>query len=146
MANKYLIAIELDELSAHAVLDNARHLCDSTDQCDLIHVIDPTSIAYAIDPTFTGKFTHDFEENAKQKAHARMLELSAPYDLPNCSAHVRIGHVAHEIRKLLSEDGYTALMIGSHGRRGWQRLLGTHAARIVTTAPLDTWVFKVPER
>ena len=145
MPNKYLVAIELDELSANAVLEKANALCDPADHCDLIHVIDPTTIAYAIDPTFSGKFARDFEDNAIQKVHTRMLELISNYNLPNCTCHVRVGHVAREVSALLASDAYSVLMIGSHGRRGWQRLLGTHAASIISRSPVDTWVFNVPE-
>ena len=145
MPNKYLVAIELDELSANAVLKKAKAQSTMEDQLDFIHVIDPTSLGYAIDPTFSGKFAREFEENAIKKAHPRMLELISPHDFPNCTCHVRVGHVAYELHELLTSDAYDVLMIGSHGRRGWQRLLGTHAAKIVCRSPVDTWVFAVPE-
>lgn len=145
MSKKHLIAIELDELSAETVLSKAKALTEANDHCDLIHVIDPTAITYAIDPTFTGRFAREFEDNAVKKAHARILELSTPHKLPHCTCHIRVGRIAHEIRDLLESDTYDTLMIGSHGRHGWQRLLGTHAARLVSNSTVDTWVFRVPE-
>ena len=149
MPRKILIAIELDELSAMAVLSRAAALCSEDDQVEVLHVIDPSSIAYAVDPTFKGEFRRDFEANAVAKAQEQLSRLVSQQNLPSAGqacpeCHVHIGRIARDIHDIIEQEGFDCLMIGSHGWHGWQRLLGTHASRILDHSPVDTWVFKVP--
>jgi universal stress protein A len=149
MPRKILIAIELDELSAMAVLSRAVALCSEEDHVEVLHVIDPSSIAYAVDPTFKGEFRRDFEANAVAKAQEQLSRLVSQHDLPSAEeacpkCHVRIGRIARDIHDFIEQESFDCLMIGSHGWHGWQRLLGTHASRILDQSPVNTWVFKVP--
>lgn len=149
MPRKILIAIELDESSAEAVLSKAAALCSEEDHVEVLHVIDPSSIAYSVDPTFRGEFRRDFETNSVAKAREQLSKLVSKQDLPSAEqtrpkCHVRIGRIARDIHDFIEREGFDCLMIGSHGWHGWQRLLGTHATRIVNHSPVNTWVFKVP--
>lgn len=149
MPRKILVAIELEERSAHAVLSKAASACAADDQIEVLHVIDPASITYSVDPTFSGTFRRETEANMVAKAQERLSLLVSSHDLPgvqsaSVACHVRIGRIAGEIHDLIEREGFDGLMIGSHGWRGWQRLLGTHAARILGLSPVNTWVFKVP--
>ena len=144
MTTKTLIAIELDDLSANAVLEKAKNVLGEEERFGVAHIIDPTSIAYSVDPTFTGKFHKRFEETAVRRAHERMTELLDRHALSGGVQHVRVGKVSKELEGLIAEHGYHQLVIGSHGWQGWRRLLGTHAATIVNRVPVNSWILSIP--
>ena len=128
---KYLAAIELLDEPARAVLERAQAVCGDGDQLEVVHVVDPTSVAYSIDPTMSGEMYQQRYEQTMADARRRLIELCAPFGIDETRLHVRYGRVAHEVHALLNEGGYDACMLGSHGRAGWQRLLGSKAASIV---------------
>ncbi len=142
---KYLAAIELLDEPARAVLERAQAVCGDGDQLEVVHVVDPTSVAYSIDPTMSGEMYQQRYEQTMADARRRLIELCAPFGIDETLLHVRYGRVAHEVHALLNEGGYDACMLGSHGRAGWQRLLGSKAASILHGVPVDTWVFKLVE-
>ncbi len=142
---KYLAAIELLDQPATAVLERAQAVCGEGDQLEVVHVVDPTSVAYSIDPTMSGEMYQQRYEQTMADARRRLIELCAPFGIDETRLHVRYGRVAHEVHALLDEGGYDACMLGSHGRAGWQRVLGSKAASILHGVPVDTWVFKLVE-
>lgn len=145
MSRKTLIAVELDEFSANCVLERAASLVGERDECHIIHVVDPTSVAYAVDLSLTG-IDQEFEESAIQRAEQRVTELLAKHEFRQPHIRVKIGKVAKVIHDLIDTEGFDRLIIGSHGWHGWQRLLGTHASAIMSRAAVDTWVLKLPAR
>ncbi len=140
---KYLAAIELLDAPAQAVLERALAICGDDDRLEVVHVVDPTSVAYSIDPTMSGEVYKQRYEATMADARRRLIELCSPYGIDETRLHVRYGRVAHEVHALLEEGGYDACMVGSHGRAGWQRLLGSKASSILHGVPVDTWVFKL---
>ena len=140
---KYLVAIELADAPAHAVLSRAVAVCGPDDRLEVVHVVDPTSVAYSVDPTMTGQMYQDMYEQAIAAASARLDELCQTHGIGADAQHVRYGRVAHEVHELLKEGAFDACMIGSHGRSGWQRILGSKAASVLHGVPVNTWVFKL---
>ena len=71
------------------------------------------------------------------KAHGE----SAP--MPRAIAHVRTGSIAEEICNLASEISADLIVVGTHGRRGVQRLwLGSVAEKTVRRAPCPVLVVR----
>lgn len=140
---KYLVAIELADAPAKAVLDRATAVCGADDQLEVVHVVDPTSVAYSVDPTMTGQMYQQMYDQAMADAARRLGEICLPYGVEASAQHVRYGRVAHEVHALLSEGQFDVCMVGSHGRSGWQRILGSKAASILHGVSVDTWVFKL---
>jgi len=143
VGRRILIALELEDQSANDVLRKASSLRLPDDTLDVLHVVDPTTVLYTVDPTLTGRMYQRNYEAAMTDARNRIQVLCAPYDIDATHCHVRYGRVAHEVHELLRDVGYDTLMIGSHGWSGWRRLLGSRAASILHGVPVDTWVFKV---
>jgi universal stress protein A len=146
MANKALIAIELADLPAKEVLEKAASVLASGQRCDVVNVVDPTSVGYSIDPTMSGKMYQEQYEQAIARTEARLAEICDATDLPIDQQIVRYGRVAHEVHELLNTGEYDCLMIGTHGYHGWQRVLGSKASSILHGVPVDTYVFATPER
>lgn len=138
---KALAAIELSEVAAHAVLEKAVALCGPNDTLDVVHVVDPTTVAYSVDPTMSGQMYQQMYDQTMADAQRRLVELCEPFKIDATKFHVRYGRVAHEVHELLREGGFDCCMVGSHGRSGWQLILGSKAASILHGVPVDTWVF-----
>jgi nucleotide-binding universal stress UspA family protein len=70
----------------------------------------------------------------------RLLKLNAEA-APRAIAHVRTGAIAEEICNLAIEISADLLIVGTHGRRGVQRLwLGSVAEKVVRRAPCPVLV------
>ncbi len=145
MARRILVAIELGEAPAADVLSKVASLAAPDDHVEVVHVVDPASIAYSADPTMTGKLFQAAYETAMANARNALEKRCQPYNLPDVHCRVLYGRVAHEVHQLLEQENFDCLMIGSHGWAGWQRLLGSKAASILHGVSVDTWVFKVRE-
>ena len=143
MAQKLLIAIELDSQSANDVLGKAMALRADDDQYDVVTVVDPASVAYSVDPTMTGAMFQQSYDTSIENARLRLVNLCEPHDIGPERCRVLYGRVSHEIQQLVRKEKYDGLMIGSHGFSGWRRLLGSQATSILHGMPVDTWVFKV---
>lgn len=140
---KVLVAIELAPEPARFVLEKAQAACAQEDQMEVLHVVDPASVTYSIDPTFTGQIYQQVYEQTMAHARERLVEVCAPFNLPESQLHVRYGKVAHEVHALLEEGHFDCCMVGSHGYSGWQRVLGSKAASILHGTPVDTLVFSL---
>ncbi len=144
MGRKVLIAIELDDASAKFVIGKALSIARDDDELHVVHVIEPTTMAYNADPSLLGVAYESTYKDAMDKAHARLEELCEGVSRIGADqCHVRYGRIAREVHQFVTDEGFDALMIGSHGYSGWQLLLGSKASSILHGAPVSTWVFKL---
>lgn len=143
MPRRILVALELNSEIASEVLVKARELCGTDDELAVLNVVDPTTLAYVADPSMTGKMMQANYEQALLSARDQLIKLCAPYDIGPEACEVRYGRIAHQVHQRLDEGDFDVLVVGSHGRSGWRRLLGSVAASILHGVPVDTWVVKI---
>lgn len=142
---KVLVAIELSDEAAKFVLQKALDAASEDARLEVVHVVDPASVTYSIDPTMTGQVYQQMYEQTVANARARLIELCEPFGFAEDQLHVRYGRVAHEVHGLLQEGEFDTCMLGSHGRSGWQRVLGSKASSVLHGVPVDTWVFSLAQ-
>ena len=142
---KVLAAIELSDDVAHFVISKALDACGTQAQLEVVHVVDPASVTYSVDPTMTGQMYQQMFEQVMSNSKRRLAEICAPFAISTDCQHVRYGRVAHEVHTLLVEGEFDACMVGSHGYAGWRRLLGSKANAILHGTPVDTWVFSLAQ-
>jgi universal stress protein A len=140
---KVLVAIELAPESARYVLERATAACADDDRLEVVHVVDPASVTYSIDPTMTGQIYQQMYDQTMANAKSHLLEICSSVGISQEQTHLRYGRVAHEVHELLKEGQFDCCMVGSHGYKGWQRILGSKASSILHGAPVDTWVFSL---
>ena len=56
-----------------------------------------------------------------------------------------LGRAADQIHELAKHRDADLIVIGSHGRHGWRRLLGSTANAVLHGAPVDVAVIRIPE-
>ena len=140
---KVLVAIELSEEPAKYVLQKALDACPEGVRLEVVHVVDPATVTYSIDPTMTGQVYQQMYDQTMANAQARLVEICSPLGLTTDQLHVRYGRVAHEVHELLQEGQFDTCMVGSHGHAGWKLILGSKANSILHGVPVDTWVFSL---
>jgi universal stress protein A len=133
-----LIALDFSP-TADRVLQRAVDLAGSTHATiTLLHVVDYLPpLGFADD--FTPSPAVMVDEQSLVQGATRTLERYAErFGLGEGVAQVvRVGPPRQEIVKLASERGVDLIVIGSHGRHGLRRLLGSTANAVLNDATCD---------
>ena len=108
----------------------------------LLHIVD----YLPIDPTGEGMLPTQAEieptlvDNAKQA----LCRLAKALELENAECIVEVGNPRTDITRFADEHGYDLIILGSHGRRGLDRLLGSTADAVLHHAHCDVLAVKIP--
>lgn len=78
------------------------------------------------------KFQGEFEE-AKIKADKVAAENAAATGV-NTKAEVRIGNIFEDIGDAALEEGASLIIMGTHGAKGMQKIMGSHALKVITNS------------
>ena len=139
---KVVIAVDGTE-DAHEVVE-AGHAFVTTDaHLTLMTVIKPIAHTYGgLDLTLTGGDAGSFEEDALREAAGWLEALATRHNL-TAEKRTVIGSPAHEIRTHAKEANADLIIVGSHGRHGLGRLLGSTANGILHGVSCDVLVIRV---
>lgn len=144
MYRKVLAAIELTEFPAELVLDHARQFLAEGGTLSAIHVVEPQYVQYSFDPTFKGTLTESLEQGALDVAARRLQELCEPHGIDAEHRFVMLGRAADRIHEVATQRDFDLIVIGSHGREGLRRLLGSTANAVLHDAPVDVATVRIP--
>jgi universal stress protein A len=140
---RILVAVDLSDESPF-VLDKARAIArqDKAELC-LVHVMEPIAVGYAVEVT-----SLDVEglhaEAAKQARHA-LIELGASVDIPSSRLHNVTGNPAREIRVLAKELKVDLIVMGGHGKHGWELLFGSTSSGVTHGVSCDLLIVRIPD-
>ncbi len=139
-----LAAVDLSEES-HQVLDIAQILGEQEHaEMDVIHVIKPFHHAYAgISPATVADVGIRFEEEADQQARAELRTIAASRGLPQEAMLVRHGAPHLEIQDAIQELGTDMLVVGTHGKHGFELLLGSVANAVIHGITCDVLAVRI---
>lgn len=134
--SKFVCPIDFSEGSERA-LDQAIDIASSLSaQIELVHVFMPpipslpdlSVVTLAIDPAFIDGIA----KQHKKLLEDALLRLRARAPNLQISSHLLQGDPAGTIAEFARDAGASLIVIGTHGRRGFQRfLLGSVAERVV---------------
>ncbi len=118
-----LVAVDLSQDSA-IILDKARHLAKANDaQLSMVHVIEPIAVGYAIEVSSID--VDGLHQEAAEQARKSLLEMGANIGIPENRLHTTLGQPAREIKELASEIKADLIIMGNHGRHGWELIFGS---------------------
>ncbi len=83
------------------------------------------------------------EENVAEDARGKLQSLATQLGVPDANCRVEIGTTKHEILRIAEQENVDLIVIGSHGRSGWARLLGSSANAVLQAAPCDVVAIRV---
>jgi nucleotide-binding universal stress UspA family protein len=140
-AKKLCCAIDFSEPS-HAAMQEAAELARRLDAAlELVHVRPPPphgDISFTAPPDFVNEAHAELEsEMATWQEEAERVTGRA------VNATVIPGTAADEILRFVRERGHDLVVVGTHGRKGVQRLLlGSVAERVAREAPCSVLVVR----
>lgn len=118
-----LVAVDLSKDSA-VILDKARSLAKLYDaQLSLVHVIEPIAVGYAIE--ISSIDIEGLHQEASAQARESLLALGTDIGVPQHRLHTLLGQPAKEIRELAGKLEADLIVMGNHGRHGWELLFGS---------------------
>lgn len=137
---KLLVAIDLTE-EAPQVLDKAKAVCEAHGaDLMLVHVVEPVGYAYG------GDIPMDLTELQDQLDKAAREQLSAyggQYGVAKENQVVTVGRPESEIHRLAKEQDVDLVIVGSHGRKGFQLLLGSTANGVLHGTECDVLAVRI---
>lgn len=143
---KILIPIDGSDCSKAAVEAVASFAWEDNTEIRVYSVLEP--ISSMIDPSlvlYESKIIDELKEiqlDCSNEARARLQQ-----NLPNCnvSASFGTGRVKDEIIEMAREWKPDLIVMGSHGRRGFEKfLLGSVAEAVVAHSPCSVEIVKLP--
>lgn len=130
-----LLAVDLSDDSDQLV-DKAVALAKAfSAKLTLIHTIEPLP-AYGY-PGISG-----LESPVIDHAKEQMLELGKNHHIDENHIRVEFGSVKTQILRVANELSVDLIVVGSHGRHGLSKLLGSSASAIVHGADCDVFVLR----
>ncbi len=141
----FLVALDIAEDDASVVLDAAHTLANKFKaRLVCLSVVRPLSGVYGslyVAPYTTASI--DFEKQALQQAHDRLLQLAARYTIDENDIHTKIGNPAADIRATAIQLKSDLVIMGTHARSGLGRLLGSTASAGLHGLPCDAYLVNV---
>ncbi len=143
---KLCCAVDFSETSRAAMREAAELARRFDGKLDLVHVHLPPPIAAAPDVFVPPPEFLEVASNELRGAMARWQEEAERVVGRAVNATVLLGSPADDIARFTREHGHDLLVVGTHGRRGVQRLLlGSVAERLVREAPCSVLVVRVAQ-
>jgi len=118
-----LVAVDLSQDSA-VILDKARGIAKAYEsQLNLVHVIEPIAVGYAIE--ISSIDVEGLHQEATEQAEQSLMEMGSNIDVPASQMHTLLGQPARKIKELANEIEADLIIMGNHGRHGWELLFGS---------------------
>lgn len=139
---KILVAVDLSEESA-IILDKAREIAKLyAAELSMVHVMEPIAVGYAVEVTSVD--IEGLHEEAARHARIALQELGASVDIPAHRLHNLLGQPAREIRALAKDIEADLVVMGGHGKHGWDLLFGSTSSGVTHGVGCDLLIVRMP--
>jgi len=135
---RILVAVDLSSES-ELVLKKAQLIAGSTADIHLVYVQEPMDNVYVGIVPQSAAFSGlgDLEAQLCEELKQKLLVLGENFKLPANQLHILNGSPAHEIHRFAKENDIQLIVIGTHGQKGLQLLLGSTANAVLHGAGCD---------
>jgi universal stress protein A len=134
-----LVAVDLEEQSANYVLESARQLLPNV-ALTILHVLERSRFYNAGDPSFA--LMNDLHTRMTGDVQRYLAKLASAHGAPRY--HLREGHTATVIQQFAEEHDHDLIVLGTHGRHGIRRLLGSTANAVLRGVHTNVLAVRVP--
>jgi universal stress protein A len=143
---KIAVAIDLSSEST-AVMKRALDVAAPDGEIHLIYVQEPMDSVYMgvvpYGPVFVGM--DEVEENLRSELRQKLDSIGEQAGVPETGRHFLNGTPAREIRRFAEEHGMDLIVLGTHGQKGVQLLLGATANSVLHGSSCDVLAVRVYE-
>ncbi|WP_278803453.1 universal stress protein [Marinobacter nauticus] len=137
---KMLVAIDLTE-EAPQVLNKAKAMCDAQGaELLLVHVVEPVGYAYGGDIPMD---LSELQDQLDKAAREQLGKYGDEYGIAAANQVVTVGRPESEIHRLAKEHSVDLVIVGSHGRKGFQLLLGSTANGVLHGTECDVLAIRI---
>jgi len=135
---KILVAVDLSSES-ELVLQKAQLIADSNAVIHLVYVQEPMDNVYVGIVPQSAAFSGlgDLEAQLGEELKQKLMALGENLGVPADNLHILNGSPAHEIHRFAKDNDVQLIVIGTHGQKGWQLLLGSTANAVLHGAGCD---------
>jgi universal stress protein A len=126
------------------VLDKARSLAKQNEaEIHVVHVIEPIAVGYAIEVSSVD--IEGLHREASRQARDSLLAMGGNIGLSTSNLHSKLGHPSRDIRALAEELGADLIVMGGHGRHGWELLFGSTSTEVSHGVSCDLLIVRIPD-
>ena len=135
---RVLVAVDLSSES-DVVLKKAQLICGENAETHLVYVQEPMDNVYVGIVPQSAAFSGlgDLEAQLGEELKQKLTMLGESFSIPADHLHILNGSPAHEIHRFAKDNGIQLIVIGTHGQKGLQLLLGSTANAVLHGAGCD---------
>lgn len=135
---KILVAVDLSSES-ELVLNKAQLVADADAEIHVVYVQEPMDNIYVGIVPQSAAFSGlgDLESQLGEELKQKLAALGEKFKLASDHLHILNGSPAHEIHRFAEDNGIQLIIIGTHGQKGLQLLLGSTANAVLHGAGCD---------
>ncbi len=143
--NHILLATDLSTECEQVAL-RAKDLAQRSEaKLSIVHVMEHPPVIYG-GGEYTIPMDVNIEDTLRKEADSLLANLGQKLDVPVSRLHLQLGSAKREIIDLAKKLNVDLIVIGSHGRRGIQILLGSTAQGVLHTATCDVFSVRISNR
>jgi universal stress protein A len=135
---RILVAVDLSSES-ELVLQKAQLIAGKDADIHLVYVQEPMDNVYVGIVPQSAAFSGlgDLEAQLGEELKQKLIALGENFNLPDDNLHILNGSPAHEIHRFARDNETQLIVIGTHGQKGLQLLLGSTANSVLHGAGCD---------
>ena len=135
---KILVAVDLSSES-QVVLQKAQLIAGPNADMELVYVQEPMDNVYVGIVPQSAAFSGlgDLEAQLGEELKQKLTDLGEDFNVPSDHLHILHGSPAHEIHRFAKDNDIQLIVIGTHGQKGLQLLLGSTANSVLHGAGCD---------
>lgn len=141
---KVLVAIDLSDESG-AIIKKAQGVCVPDAEVHLAYVQEPMEAVYMgvvpYGPVFVGM--DQVEDRLQKELQAKLASWGEAHGITAERTHFLSGSPARELHRFVKENGVDLVVLGTHGQKGVQLLLGSTANAVLHGSACDVLAVRV---
>lgn len=142
-----LVAVDLSNES-RIVIKRAMESVDAGAKVHLVYVQEPMDSVYMgvvpYGPVFVGM--DEVEANLKKELNEKLSGLGKEFKIPARNLHHLNGMPAREIHQFVEDHDIDLVVIGTHGQKGVQLLLGSTANSVLHGCTCDVLAVRIKDQ
>ena len=142
--SKIIVAIDLSSESM-IIVKRALDVAETSSEIHLMYVQEPMDSVYMgvvpYGPVFVGM--DEVEQNLKAELTQKLDSIGDEFNIPAEARHFLNGTPAREIHRFAEEHGMELIVLGTHGQKGVQLLLGATANSVLHGSNCDVLAVRI---
>jgi universal stress protein A len=141
---RIVVAVDLSEESGY-IIERAMEVAGEGCEVHLVYVQEPMEAVYMgvvpYGPVFLGM--DQVEDRLQKELKTKLDSWAEEHGIPRANAHFLSGSPAREIHRFVDDNGCDLIVLGTHGQKGVQLLLGSTANAVLHGATCDVLAVRV---